>query len=110
MILEIVPLANPRLPNTGNWQGRHNNAVTAPRAGFEASLVAMLRGWATYAAAHEQAYESRVGDDGVLGPEWAAVGNAMLGLLNGDLSRLDAGTLDGFIRDTLAANGVEAGR
>lgn len=107
MTLAVVPLANPRLPNDSGWQTRHNNAVTAPRQGFEAGIVAMLRGWATYAAAHQQAYESRIGDDGVLGPEWQAIGEALLGLLNGDLGRLDGGTLDGFIRDTLAAN-VEA--
>jgi hypothetical protein len=105
--LSIVPLANPRLPNTGNWQRRHNDAVTAPRAGFEAAIVAMLRGWATYAQAHRDAYDSPIGDDGVLGPEWAAIGHAMLGLLNGDLQRLDGGTLDAFIRDTLTANGAE---
>jgi hypothetical protein len=105
--LDIVPLANPRLANTGNWQRRHNEAVTAPRAGFEAATVAMLRGWATYATAHRTAYDSPIGDDGVLGPEWAAIGHAMLGLLNGDLQRLDGGTLDSFILNTLEANGAE---
>lgn len=103
----VIPLANPRLADTTGWQRRHNEAVTAPRFGFESALVAMLRGWAGYADAHRHAYDAPIGDDGVLGPEWAAMGQAMLGLLNGDLGRLDGGTLDGFIRNTLASNGAE---
>jgi hypothetical protein len=100
--------ANPRTPNTGGWQDRHNLAMLEPSAGFEFALVHMLRGWHRYAQVHLQRFESPIGDDGVLGREWQAIGQALLGLLKGETGRLDCGTLDGFIRDTLTANGAAA--
>ena len=106
-MLSVVPLANPRLPNDSGWQTRHNNAAVRPRAGTEESLVAMLRGWATYAHVHKESYDSPIGDDGVLGPEWQAIGESLRGLLNGDIGRLDGGTVDSFIVDTLRDNGAE---
>lgn len=48
-----------------------------------------------------------IGEDYVLGPEWATIGRALLALLNGETGRLDCGTLDGIIRDTLRAEGTE---
>lgn len=69
----------------------------------------MLTGWHHYAGVHQHQYESPIGDDGVLGPMWQAIGQALLGLLNGDLGRLDAGTLDAFIRTTLTLGGAAPG-
>lgn len=111
--------ANPKLP--GDWKERHNGAVAAminpPLTGhtltpvhrpFEYPVAAMLHAWAEYADDHRTAYESAIGDDGVLGPEWQAIGLGIRGLLNGETGpRLDCGTLDGFILDTLAANGID---
>lgn len=103
--------ANPKLP--GDWKERHNAAVQTlasyPNSRpFEQSLVAMLTAWAEYADDHRTAYESPIGDDGVLGPHWQEIGLAIRGLLNGDCGpRLDCGTLDGFILDTLTANAVD---
>jgi hypothetical protein len=65
----------------------------------------LIRGWALYADAHRERYGSGIGDDGVLGPEWAKMGEAIRGLLNGDIGSLDAGTLDAFIGETLRAEG-----
>jgi len=65
----------------------------------------MLRGWLTYADRHQARYHSGIGADGVLGDEWAALGHAILGLLNGETGRLDCGTLDALIRGTLVAEG-----
>jgi hypothetical protein len=80
----------------GGWQDRHDAAIDAPK-GFEVPIVAMLKGWALYAERHKAEYDSLIGDDGVLGSEWAEIGKALLGLLNGQLGRLDGGTLDGYI-------------
>ena len=44
----------------------------------------------------------------MLGQEWAAMGRALLGLLNGETGRIDCGTLDGDIRRALERNGYEA--
>jgi hypothetical protein len=90
--------------NTGDWQTRHTGALRKPR-GFEAPIVGMISAWAQYADTHRTRYESPIGADGVLGPEWQAIGVAILGLLNGECGRLDCGTLDGFIRDTLTSEG-----
>jgi len=87
------------------WRGRHLAAMRDPQAGHEAALVKMLTGWQYYAAAHRARYGSEVGDDGVLGPEWAAIGRALRGLLNGETGRLDCGTLDATILDTLSRAG-----
>ena len=91
-------------PDTTGWRTRHVSAIVAP-VKAERPIVHMLKAWLEYADTHEAAYETRIGDDYVLGPQWAAIGGAMLALLNGDLGRLDGGTLDGIIRDTLSAEG-----
>lgn len=104
--------ANPKLP--GDWKERHNAATTDTYLHcrsielHETSIVALLQAWALYADAHRAAYETPIGDDGVLGPHWQEIGLAIRGLLNGDVGpRLDCSTLAGFILDTMAANAVD---
>ncbi len=99
-------LADRKMPNTGGWQDRHDTAIHFPSALKERAMVNMLTGWAEYAQEHQRRYDSVVGDDGGLGPEWEAIGDALRGLLNGETGRLDCGTLDGFILDTMKENGV----
>lgn len=62
---------------------------------------------AVYADAHQRRFESRIGDDGVLGPEWAQIVRGIRGLLNGELGALDGGTLDSILCDMLDAEGLE---
>src|SRR5574338_930214 len=99
------------LPDTGGWQGRHMAAIRAAVNGanndHEGSIVRMIDAWASYADAHRARYESGIGDDGVLGDEWEAMGRAIRALLNGESGRLDCGTLDAFIPDTLNAEGFD---
>lgn len=90
--------------STDIWKARHTQAWLYPNA-TERPMVAMLKGWATYATQHQTAYESPIGEDYVLGPEWAKIGFALRGMLNGALDRLDGGTLDSFICDRLNAQG-----
>ncbi len=46
-------------------------------------------------------------DDGVLGDEWAKIGGALRGLLNGETGRFDCGTLDRLFCETLRSEGLD---
>ena len=99
--------ANKKLGNVGGWQERHDAAVYLPVHETEPGVVPMLRGWAVYAAKHFQHNGSPIGEDYVLGPQWEQIGLGIRGLLNGITGRLDCGTLDAFILDTLSENGFD---
>lgn len=84
------------------WSHAHQRVLEEPaRRGLEGSFAHMYRAWLAYADAHKSRYESDIGQDYVLGPHWEAVGKGLLGLLNGDIGRLDAGTCDRVIKDSL---------
>jgi hypothetical protein len=89
------------IPDTNGWKDRHLRAIQDRQP-----IAVMLAGWARYADEHRERFESSLGDDRVLGPMWAAIGSAILGLLNGETGDLDCGTLDAFIRNTMIAEGV----
>ncbi len=72
-------------------------------------IVMMIEAWARYADQHAGRYESGIGDDGFLGPEWEQIGKSILALLNGECGDLDCGTVDALIRDMLKAEGFEEG-
>jgi hypothetical protein len=93
--------------NIGGWQGRHIGAVACPRTEYERALVELLSGWLRYADAAQERWESGIGNDYVLGPNWAQIGTGIRGLLNGDLGRLDGGTLDHVLCRTLEAEGLD---
>lgn len=94
---------------TTNWAERHYAAIASPKPGtLEEAVSHLLKGWCEYADAHEAAYGSTIGEDGVLGEPWAEMGRGLLRLLNGDCGRLDCGIIDGLIRDHLRAEGFEA--
>jgi hypothetical protein len=111
MTYESTLFANRALPNTNGWQDRHDAAIrtvqTHPKdVPFQQPMVDMLKAWAGYAEDHKARYESKIGDDSVIGREWEAIGDALRGLLNGETGALDCGTVDGFILRTMRANGV----
>ena len=96
------------------WDVRHNNAIGAALGSGmavplsqESSIAQMLRAWENYAKAHAKRFESRIGEDYVLGPAWQDIGLGLRALLNGESGRLDCGTLDAFILDTLSDNGFD---
>lgn len=105
----LAASAKPLHPSHGvqDWRQRHDGALQTPLMGIEEPLVDMLRGWHAYARAHIARYGVKLGDDYVLGPAWFQIGSAMLRMLNGELGRLDGGTLDKFIRQTLLDNGFD---
>lgn len=97
------------MPNTGDWQGRHLQAWSfAPRGSFPWCLQRMIAEWCAYAEAHWLRYDSPIGQDGVLGDEWARMGKALRGMLNGETGNLDCGTVDGLILAIAAHHGVNA--
>jgi hypothetical protein len=88
------------------WGKRHAEAFNYP-LGSEIGVVELMQAAAAYADSHRQRYSTGIGDDGVLGEHWEAIVRGILGLLNGDCGRLDCGTLDGTLRDMLAAEGFD---
>ena len=103
-------LANRQYPNENGWADRHDEAIKLSQLQFEQPVVAMLKGWEKYAKDHKARYESNIGDDGVLGDPWKEIGLGIRTLLNGETGRLDCGTLDAFILDTLNENGVDTSK
>ena len=66
---------------------------------MEAGMVWMLHGLAAWLDGYEARYGSPPGTDGVLGDEGAGkIIEGLLVLLNGELGRLDGGTLDSILR------------
>jgi len=94
--------------DTIGWVQRHFRAISNPVTEFERAYVGLVRAWLVYADAHENEYESKIGDDYVLGPEWAKIGAALRGLLNGNTGELDAGTLDALYVSVLGDQGFDA--
>jgi hypothetical protein len=99
--------AKPRCPNENGWADRHLMAVTLPNSDYEKAVVEMLSGWLRYADAVQSAWDSSIGNDYVLGPNWAQIGAGLRGLLNGELGRIDAGTLDSILCRTLETQGFD---
>ena len=93
--------------NVGGWKERHLRAVTVPNS-EERGIVEMLRGWLRYADEYRAIYSEGIGQDYFIGPIWEQIGQSIRELLNGATGRLDCGTVDGVIVDTLSAEGVEA--
>jgi len=109
--LVIVAEHNRKAMESGQWGQRHFRGWTRGFNGkgenHESAIVRMVHSWAMYADAHAIRFESSIGEDYVLGPEWEAIGKGLLGLLNGETGELDCGTVDGMIRDILKANGFD---
>jgi len=93
-------------PCGSGWLKRHLSAIAAPR-GSEQALVNMLRGWLEYAERHAAYYGTPVGDDGVLGPYWADIGQGIRRLLDGPVGRLDCGTIESIITGEMRAEGFD---
>lgn len=79
-------------------QPGHREALKSPEPGFELAIVGMLKSLAQYADAHRARYGDTIRTDRIIGEYWQMLGEAVLGLLNGETGRLDCGALDGFIR------------
>jgi hypothetical protein len=88
------------------WSKRHDKAFNDPKD-IEKGIVYLLVAWATYADEHYERFGSSIGEDGFLGKEWENIADSLFDMLNGELGRLDGGTLDGKIRAILENEDLE---
>lgn len=115
-IAESLSAGKPDPCNSG-WHGRHVKAWRMPGSQgpgahgegryFERPLRDLFIALADYADAHALRYGSALGDDCMLGPAWLDALKAARVLLNGELGRLDGGTLDALAFDMAEAAGFE---
>ncbi len=87
------------------WDKRHNDAVIAP--GPREAIIPLLKAWARYAEAHKRQNEAPIGEDYYARPYFEEIAHGMNGLLSMDIGRLDGGTLNRFILETLEENGCD---
>jgi hypothetical protein len=89
------------------YGARHGRALLSPDSPWAASVIA----WCDYADAHQQRYDSLMGQDGVLGPAWIQWGKGLRALLDGELGQLDAGLcLDLLTEIATAVDALDAWR
>jgi hypothetical protein len=88
------------------WGARHRIAWYAPTA-VESPIVELFTALAHYADHHQARFESPIGHDRVLGVGWLMIAKAIRIMLNGDLGRLDGGTLDALLFSMTEAAGFE---
>lgn len=96
----------PDVPDTTEWKVRHEDATLHP-TGAEMAIADLLRGWLLYAQEHERMFESKIGDDQVLGPAWADMGMNIRRLFDGETGRYDCGTLDAIVCKMLTDQGFD---
>ncbi len=88
------------------WEVEHHLALVMS-IGPERGILSLIESWLVYADRHQQRYKTSIGNDYFLGPAWARIGLAIRTLLSGELGRLDGGTLDTVILDTLSTEGFD---
>jgi hypothetical protein len=76
-----------------------------PRIAKPHPVNTMLEAWEEYAESHARRFDSPIGQDYVLGPEWARIGYALHGLLDGDIGDHDAGRFSARIMAQLNEQG-----
>jgi hypothetical protein len=87
------------------WKIRHAAAVRNPRSN-EGPIVVSIQAWIDMALQHRAQFDRAIGQDGYASHPWAAIGVALRSLLNMSWgSRLDMGTLDAVLVETLEAEG-----
>lgn len=93
-----------------HWRYRHNRALQDPE-GPEVGIVLLRRAIGQYVIEAELAGANSPGEwrDYVLGPEVGKLLSAFRGLLNGEVGRLDAGTLDMWARGMADRIGYDLG-
>ena len=79
------------------WGARHVSAWMNPR-GQERAIVGLFRSAADYADTHKERFETPIGEDYFLGAEgFLPLIKSIRVFLNGELGRLDGGTLDALL-------------
>ena len=86
---------------------RHLEAMEQPEPGFETAMAFLVSGWVRYADAHTLLYKAPIGQSPYLAARWAKVGAGLLGLLIGEVGRLDNCVLANVIEDALLIEGFD---
>jgi hypothetical protein len=73
--------------------------------GIESPIINLLKVLDTYERNHVTRYDSAIANDYALGAAWLEIAKSARTLLNGELGRLDAGTLDGILLDMIVTAG-----
>lgn len=94
-----------KITGGNHWGARHCGAWANPKP-QELPIVRMIEAAAVYADNHKARFESPLGEDSFLGPEWGKIVKAIRALLNGECGRLDCGTVDSLLLDMLNAEGM----
>ena len=91
-----------------NYKQRHNAAMQSPKGNYEIAIQHMILGLEHYVTAYTEQYGSLVGDDAIIGDFGVKfISEGLLTLLNGELGRFDAATLDNRIRELANSNKIE---
>ena len=91
------------------WKLRHAAAFRDPNP-EELPIVSLVSAFISYAEHAKTKFDWDIGNDGVLGPHWLAIGKGIVGLLDGPMgTRLDGGTLWSAIDMTLKEYGYPEG-
>lgn len=89
-----------------SWQYRHQLALVEPDE-VEAPIVNVLTVLDSYDRQHVTRFGSGLARDYVLGAAWLEIAKAARTLLNGDLGRLDGGSLDKILLDLIRTAGFD---
>lgn len=109
-IYEVTRFVGPTTNDKGETTvaySEHRKAVHGSPNELGRSLRDMLHAWESYRDAHKDRYESRIGDDYVLGDYWAETGLAIKRLLDGETGGLDCGSLSANITNMIEAEGFK---
>lgn len=87
-----------------NWQQRHVSALKSPK-GFEAPILSLIEGLQDYRVEHEARYGSKIGEDHFMGKLYLDLARTIIKLLNGEIGRLDGGSVEQLVRRQLGAAG-----
>ncbi len=68
----------------------------------------MIKGLADYIDSYPPRYETKVGEDYILGDYVLDIVKGIRGLLNGETGRLDCGTIDRLLLDLVTLAGFDA--
>ncbi len=68
---------------------------------MERPIVKLWTAWTDYAQEYKKRYEQDIQEDYILGDAWRELGQNLLRLLDGNIGRLDAGTLESIVTENL---------
>lgn len=90
-----------------HWVKQHKATVANPTNPHAQAYLAMVYGWLAYADAHNDRFESSLGEDYFLGPLWMDIGKSLNRMLNGETGGLDSGIMNGILIRAVQMQGLD---